>query len=189
MDEVNQQACLDVVKKYIKTLPNITTIDNFKHDLIDFIENEKNQFRENNNIPTSEDICDLVKNKESMKNVIDALKQIENKLDREFAGLDIIEVENFRSQYTRKEKKQFLKVIDRDDIDINYLEPSSTLSEKDICNLVKNKDALKYTCKNLFRCKTSSFSIAKTSMLSSPCHAATKICFNFLSFNKLYSYR
>ena len=157
MAEVNKQECLDTInillKKYIKTLPNITAIENFEHDLIDFIENEKNEFRKNNNIPTTEDICDLVKNKESMKNVIDALKKIENKLDREFAGLDVIEVENFRSQYTRKEKKQFLKVIDREDIDINDLEPPSNISEKDMCKLVENNEPMKNIISTLKKIK------------------------------------
>ena len=153
MAKVTKKACMDVLTQYVKTLPNITAIANFTHELLDLIEHEKDQFREKSNIPTSEDVCNLVKNKDSMKNVIDALKKIENKLDREFAGLDVIEVENFRVQYTRKEKKQFLKVIDREDIDINDLEPPSNISEKDMCKLVENNEPMKKIISTLKKIK------------------------------------
>jgi hypothetical protein len=109
---------LNMIKQWFKEMTSVSEMHDFKAYVMNIGDAEILVFNKKHNIPDKKFIFAMFERRESMKKIIAEINKIDDEFDREEVGLYAIG-SNFFGDYSKAERKRFLKSFGREDIFYN----------------------------------------------------------------------
>jgi hypothetical protein len=103
---------LNVIKEWFKGMKTVTEIRKFNAEIYNL--SVRSELELNKNNPTKEYIYQMLNNNQSMNEIIAEMNKIDNEFDRETIGLYAMDDKDLLLNYTKADRRKFIKLMGRD---------------------------------------------------------------------------